>query len=641
MMTLNRQLWAIIAAVVTIMFLCGVFISIASNVQQLNQQLTVKNNDNANLLAQMISELEKDPVLLELLISAQFDTGYYEYLRLRTLDGETNIIREFEGRATTSAPGWFLALIDVDPTPGIAHISDGWNQFGTIEVKSHSGYLTSEMWTSTVRFGFWSAIIAIILGVASTFLQRIVTKPLDKVIGQAEALGSKRFISLPVPKTQEYRRLVVAMNLLTRRVKNMLEKDNEKLNMLRAKTEQDESTGLSNRGIYLSHLEALLRGNDRSEEHGVIIIRVRKLDKLNKTFGRPQVDAFIFDLAQAMRAICKHNNHQFESHTTARLNGSDFSILLNQPSHLAEFSETVYEHIKSVCQNHNLPSQSVLVGSVSISADDSKAQVLMRIDSILSTLESEEASSNYLHSTETKNMPFLTSKDWRSALEKAITQRQVYFEFYPVLSLHQQEVMHYEGMMRAQFDDEVRNAGFFLPWARRLELIDAIELTALQSFFSDSKSSGMKVSIKLSFEFLSKEDNRAALINFAKLQKPEAEISIELHEVSLIEHPVAFELYCIELQKAGFKIGLQSALNCFTQLSNIHELGLDFIKLHATLTQGAHDSADGASVLKGFCHLGHSLSATVIAQGFKSEHDKKLLEELGVDGVTGPGVILS
>ncbi|MCO4322144.1 EAL domain-containing protein [Aliidiomarina quisquiliarum] len=640
MMTLNKQLWAIITTVVVFMFLCGVLVSTASNIHQINQQLAIKNNDSANLLAQMLTEIDKDPVLLELLISAQFDTGHYEYIKLRGINSDFDITLEFEGTAQANAPLWFSSAINIDAPAGVAHISDGWSQFGTIEIKSHSGFFVSEIWAATIRFAIWSALIGIVIGSLSMVLQRIVTRPLDKVINQAEALGEKRFISLPLPKTIEYRRLVSAMNLLTRRVKSILEKENDKLNALRAKTEHDELTGLANRNVYLSNLGALLASSDKSEDHGVAIIRLRQLDKLNKELGRRHVDAFIIKLAQTLELLCKHNVSKFESYTVARLNGSDFSILVSHPTNFSDFSRKIYESVASLCNEQGLNLNQVLVGSTNFSSDDTKAQTLMRIDSVLSDIESNESNSSYLHSDEARVSPYLTTEDWRVALESAVKAQQVFFQLYPVIMVNENRVIHYEGMIRAQLKDEIRSAGFFLPWARRLGLIDVIELSALHRLFERSVAHDKQTSIKLSYEFLSKEANRAALKKLAQLH-PYARVSIEIHEIALIEHFDAIESYCVELQKAGFSIGLQSALNCFNQLSNIQQLGLDFIKLHATLTQGAHESVDGQNILKGFCRVGHSLGTVVIAQGFQPQHDRGLLEELGVDGLTGPGVNLS
>lgn len=639
-MTLNKQLWAIVSAVVLIMFVCGVLITTASNVQQVSQQLSIKNNDNANLLAQMLSEMDKDEVFLELILAAQFDTGYYEYLSLKDTSGETIISREFAGDVATNVPNWFLRLIQIDASPGVALVSDGWNQFGSIEVRSHSGYLINDMWSATKRFGFWSAIIAILVGAIGTAIQRKVTRPLDRVVEQAEALGDKRYISLPVPGTLEYKKLVLAMNKLTARVKDIIDKNNDKISQLRDQTERDELTGLANRQVFMQRIDALLTDIDEAASHGLVMLRLRDLDKLNRTLGRRSVDEFLVNLSRELDAYCQQQHSSMQEALVARLNGSDFAILLEQPTHTEEFAERLQSHVARVLERFDQANDSVLIGSTNFNTKDSKSQAMMRLDSALSQLESTETHRAFLHIEGSIDIPYATADEWRKALLDAIASNQVFFEFYPVVHTASAAVIHYEGMIRARLNSDIRHAGYFLPWARRLELIDQIELAALRQLFSREQTTTDNVAIKLSFDFISHQANRHALVELIQ-SHPTKKVTLEFHEAALMGHAVAFEVYCKELRQAGFKVGIQGALNCFNQLSNIHEFGLDEIKLHASLTQSAHDSEAGKSMLAAFCSLGHSIGATVIAQGFSAHHNAKLLAELGVDGVTGPGVSLS
>jgi EAL domain-containing protein (putative c-di-GMP-specific phosphodiesterase class I)/GGDEF domain-containing protein len=638
MITLNRQLYAIVALVVLAMFLCGVIISTASNIKQINEQLLVKNNDSANLLAQMLTEVEKDPVLLELLISAQFDSGHYELIELRGVDDSFSIRREFSGRTHLRAPEWFASLVHIDAAAGVGLISDGWSQFGSIKVKSHSQYLVDEIWISTKLFAYWSAAIAIVLGLGSAFLQSIITRPLSAVISQAEALGNKRFVSLPLPKTVEYRRLVIAMNRLTERVQVMLKKEAAKLAALRFKTEHDEVTGVFNREVFINNLTVLLSDSDKAAEHGVAIIRIKDLERLNKERGRKSVDEFLKRLASALLIFSKSDTLQHQDSMVARLNGSDFAVLSIHPTEFSSASKQIYETIHKVCIDAEIPTNQIVVASTNFSPLDTKAQVLMRIDSVLIDIDASKSNITHLHSDKSRVTPFLTAHDWRTALSDAIKADKVFFQFYPVMALADKSIIHHECHIRAELDGEVRSAAFFLPWARRLGLIDQAECAAVRTILHSSTPQQPKLSFKLSFDFLSKEHNRKLLRDLMTV-KVGGQFSVEIHEAAFIEHTDTLSLYCIELQQAGFSIGLQSALNCFDKLTNIQQFGLDFIKLHESIIQSAHETSHGQNILKGFCVLGHSLGAQVITQGFQMHHDQALLEELGVDGVTGLGLI--
>ncbi len=193
-MSLIKQLWIGII-VLLLLALGGSFaISITSAKNYLEEQLRVKNMDNATSLALSMSQMEKDPVTLELLISAQFDTGHYEFITLTDPQKKILISRSYEENNTKSSnvPVWFTRLVNFNAAPGIAQIQNGWQQFGTLTVKSHSRYAWQALWNSTSQLLTWFVIAAILSGLVGTFILKFISRPLNTVIKQAEAIGQRQ-----------------------------------------------------------------------------------------------------------------------------------------------------------------------------------------------------------------------------------------------------------------------------------------------------------------------------------------------------------------------------------------------------------------------------------------------------------------
>ena len=71
-MTLTKQLWVAVALVMALAFGCSVVVSVLSARDYLQNALEVKNIDNATSLALSLSQLDKDPVTVELQVAAQF-----------------------------------------------------------------------------------------------------------------------------------------------------------------------------------------------------------------------------------------------------------------------------------------------------------------------------------------------------------------------------------------------------------------------------------------------------------------------------------------------------------------------------------------------------------------------------------------
>src|SRR3990167_3105804 len=115
-MSLIKQLWLAIIVVTTLAFGGSMLVSVLSARHYLEQQLQVKNIDNATALALSLSQLPKDPVTVELQVAAQFDAGHYRFIRIVSPTGKTLVERVFTSQPE-GAPAWFSALIPIRAVP--------------------------------------------------------------------------------------------------------------------------------------------------------------------------------------------------------------------------------------------------------------------------------------------------------------------------------------------------------------------------------------------------------------------------------------------------------------------------------------------------------------------------------------------
>ncbi len=137
-MSLMKQVGLLLAAVVLLALAGAVGVNLLSARDTLEAQLRVKNSDNAQSLALALSQQRGDAQLMELLMAAQFDTGFYRRVRLLRGDGSVAFEREAEV-AAQRAPAWFAAAWPIASVPGVAQVSDGWRALGRVEVVSHVG----------------------------------------------------------------------------------------------------------------------------------------------------------------------------------------------------------------------------------------------------------------------------------------------------------------------------------------------------------------------------------------------------------------------------------------------------------------------------------------------------------------------
>src|SRR5574343_1681488 len=124
-MSLFRQLWLAVIASTVIAFAGSFVASMLTARHYLEQQLAIKNNDNASALALSMSQLDKDPVTMELQVAAVFDSGQYASVRLIDPNGKT-MVEKSGPPVPGDAPEWFIGLFPITSQPGHAQVSTGW-----------------------------------------------------------------------------------------------------------------------------------------------------------------------------------------------------------------------------------------------------------------------------------------------------------------------------------------------------------------------------------------------------------------------------------------------------------------------------------------------------------------------------------
>ncbi len=258
-MSMYRQLWMAII-ISTLLALAGSLLaSMLSARNYLESQLSVKNTDNAAALALSLSHGNPDPVGVELAVSALFDSGHYESIRVS--DPLGHIIVERSAASTDfDAPGWFVRWLPIRANPGLAQISNGWQQFGTIHLVSHNRFAYRALWESVLQMIAALAAAGLVGGYLGALILRRLKRPLDAVIDQAVAITERRFVTIDEPEVPELRQLATAMNMTVERLKTMFEEEAARLEAVRRETNFDPLTGLANR----DHFMARLRQNKRS-----------------------------------------------------------------------------------------------------------------------------------------------------------------------------------------------------------------------------------------------------------------------------------------------------------------------------------------------------------------------------------------
>lgn len=636
-MSLIKQLWIGII-VMLLLAMAGSFgISLLSAKQYLKEQLHLKNLDNANSLALSLSQMEKDPVTLQLLISAQFDTGHYEYIILTDPQNKILIERRYDGEKNKTelneVPQWFTRLVNLEAEPGIAQVQNGWQQYGTLKIKSQLQYASHTLLNSTKQLFGWFFIAALLSGILGTIFLKFISDPLEIVIKQAEAIGERRFITSDEPKTKEFQRLVRAMNLLSHSVKVMLEKETRQLEVLRRESHLDELTELPNRRHFLNLLDSFLKREDSGSSGVIAIARVANLAELNNQIGRAATDHALLQIAGVL--------HQFiESYPggyVGRLNNSDFmAVICTNPS-----AETIgnefAKKLNAQLELHNLQMLQLPIAVCTFIGGAKPKELLHKLDGALAQAELK---GNRALITLNNNHPLLhrNLNEWREVIDAALHQNQLQLAQFPVKNA-QGEISHYEAPVRLHLDEQWQPAGYFMPWAARLGIIPTIDLAVIKSALDKLKNTDVCMAINISAEALCNAVFREQTLKLIADSLPKVhQLWIDFPEPCALRHMAELRSFTNSLRNAGCYVGLKHVGIEFTKIRELQNSGFHYLKIDSALIRDVDTNADNQAFLQGLCKIGHSLGMVMIAEGVNSDAEKGKLIKLGIDALTGPWI---
>ncbi|MFN2411151.1 MAG: LapD/MoxY N-terminal periplasmic domain-containing protein, partial [Halomonas sp.] len=467
-MSLIKQLWLTVILILLLAFVGSLAVSVSSTRDYVEQEVQIKNADNANALALSMTQMEKDDVSIELLLSAQFDTGHYRLIELRSPEGDVMQRRETEP-LDDGVPGWFVSLVSLNVSPGQAVVQDGWSQYGTLTLASQHDYAYRSLWLSTLKMAAWFAVAGALSLLLAWWIVRTIRRPLLEVVSQARSISARRFTTSQEPRTLELREVVQAMNTLSGAVHTMLSEETGKLDQLRRRLQEDATTGASNRTTLLEHLQRNLDSDTQRASGVLIMVRMDDLPEVNERLGRQATD-------DALRALVNHLTqlgNELGGGEVGRLNGSDFLLVVHGAHDIDHVSERLKHQLTllrdAVGEPLRLPA-----ALTEYTHGDTPSQRLAALDGALADAESRGDMALVIASGEARSPLYTTHEAWRSALIKSM-DAGVALARFPVVNARQ-EVVHFEAPSRLELEGEWRSAGLFMPWVARLQLEDKLDL---------------------------------------------------------------------------------------------------------------------------------------------------------------------
>ncbi len=637
-MSLIRQLWLTVV-ISTLLALTGsLLIGIFSARDYLVEQLARQNSDNASSLALSMTQREKNLTVVELQVAALFDTGYYQEIRVADPFGKALVERVQEKRET-SAPGWFTDLLPIVSRPGVAQVNDGWKQFATVQVISHTDFAYQALWQQTKSMLLWFILGGAAIGLLGMMVLRSIGQAIGQVVEQANAIGQRRFISVPLPKTPELRILAEAMNSMVERVRQMFSDEAARVENLRRRVHFDQATGLPNRDYFMAQFREELANQEGASQGLLAILRLTPVSTLNNRLGSAETERLLSTVGEFWGRRQQMNPGAFGG----RVKLEDFALLVPGQTDVQNWSAALHAMIQDHLASRWPELRNLYhLGVVQYQRSSQAGDILSAADHALAVAEGKGPNESHAITSFTRHQS-LPGTQWKSLLTEAISAGKLQLMFYPVVG-SSGEVLHQEGMIRLMPDDSgsVLTAAEFMPVAAHLHLTGPLDMSVVRLAIEHLASVREDVAINLSPSTLNDWGFHHELVSLLK-RDPELchRLWFEVPEHGALAHFDAFRSLCEQLKQLGCHVGVEQFELQLAESRKLTELGLDYVKLPPGLLANLQDNPGNREYLQRFCSVVHGLGITVIAVGLQSDGDWEELKKLGIDAATGPGIRLS
>ena len=646
-MTLYRRLLLFTLCLLMTLFIGSWLSNLQSTRTFLQDQLRSHAQDTATSLGLSISTLltKGDTAAMDTMINAIFDRGYYRTIQLDDLDGKTLVKKSIEIKIDT-VPAWFIKWIPLTAPHATAKVMNGWQQTGTIQVHSHPGYAYKTLWGSATRTALGFTIAAILVSLIGGYFLSLILRPLRRVEHQALALSKRQYeIQEDIPKTRELRRVVLAMNFMTKKVWAMFNQQARIAEHLRKNAYSDALTGLGNRRFLESQVSARLRREAGSIKGVFLMVQIHNLQQLNEEKGFQAGDTLLKRVGILLQTIIK----QVPNHVTARLTGGDFGIFLpdidqEQAEHnickniQVQFHQLAYEHL-SVDNNIGH------IGGVYYAGSTSFNQLLSVADEALRSARNQGANTSTLQPLDEQTRSTAQGRQqWKEMLIEVLSKKDLTLYAQPCVdSTNHSQCRHLEILSRIIHprSGKILSAGLFLPTAEGLGLMAEFDKLVVELALQALQNKVITQSLAINISLSSLKENEFSTWLFPRLETmrphcPKTKIYFECAEFTAVQHLELIHGFATRLKKLGHGFALDHFGQSFSNFGYLNTLKPDYVKIDRAYTYELNNGdCDAHFFISALCSVAHSLDIEVIAEGVENEEQLHLLQEIQIDGVQG------
>ncbi len=575
----------------------------------------------------------KDNPMIETVINAIFDRGYYKEIRL--LDNQQkDWVTLTNNHIFDEVPEWFISLFPMKTASAETEINSGWRIAGKLYVTINPGYGYLKLYKQSKKSLFYSLVAFAIAFMLLTLALRFTLQPLKKIETLAKTIGDGNFITLQeMPWTTEVKNVAVAMNAMSEKISQMIKNLNQKLETSTHALQLDSLTRLWNHEKFKTDLKLLLA--EKQEGH-VLLIKVNNLGELSTRLGSEKVDQFLIDFANQLEGI-KNNTKQIIGY---RLFGAEFAIITNITSEneiksLAKILNQNWSEISAKYRTQNIAH----IGIVRFTSFCTVKGIMAAAYEALEQARKIGNNSFFITKTIQQAKDLMT---WKSLIEHIIDtqtyQLKLINQTHPLNPSKVNTIIMEEAFCLVRDDNQQNLAtGTFIALAEKFDRVTELDQGIISQIIKKINYQRIKHPITINLSIMSVQSGlfRSWLTETLKNHSAIAhQLVFSLTAYSIINQQESFIEFINFLHQMGAKIILKRYEPHLLSLDEIKLFNLDYLRLARSITSEIHGNAEKITLITSIKESGDLLNFKVLAENILNAKDLEALRKTGIYGAS-------
>ncbi|MFZ1772880.1 MAG: EAL domain-containing protein [Rhizobiaceae bacterium] len=385
----------------------------------------------------------------------------------------------------------------------------------------------------------------------------------------------------------------------------------------------DSLTGLPNRAHFHEIVTSCLMAGERSRMCAMAIVDLDDFKQVNDSLGHPVGDGLIYAVADRL------NRFASPSVKVSRFGGDEFMIyfddIANERDLSRRFDEIFAEFADPIeVAGHSLTVQISIGTAVSLAFAAEVDAMIVKADLALYKVK-ETGKDGWMLFAPEMDSAFRERQTLKAELRKAIERGELRAVYQPIIDMKTMKISTCEALSRwTHAELGTVSPAVFIPLAEEMGIVSAITAVVLKTACTEcAKWPGeVSVSVNLSAVDFRNRDIIGVVVAALKASGlPASRLEVEVTETALMNDQTLTRSILSELKAMGVCISLDDFGTGYSNLSYVHSLPLDKLKIDQSFLSEIDTSKRSLDLLQATIHLARSMGLAVTVEGVETwEH---------------------